>query len=53
MSVHGFDLSTNVFLFFFIFVNEKGKNCHISLQLFLGESKSSLTADNRCIIALD
>ena len=54
MAMHGFDLLTNVFLFFCIFfVNEKEKNCHIRLRLFLGESKSSLTADNRLIIALD
>jgi hypothetical protein len=34
-------------------MNEKEKNYHVRLQLFLGESKSSLTAYNHCIIALD
>jgi hypothetical protein len=52
MQVHGFDLLM-IFLFFCIFVNEKGKNCHVRLQLFSGESKRSLTIDNRRIIALD
>ena len=52
MPVHGFDLSMNVFLIFYIFfVNEKEKNYHVRLHLFLGESKSSLTAVNHRIIA--
>jgi hypothetical protein len=53
MPVHEFDLSTNVFKFFCIFVNEKEKNYHVRLQLFLGESKSGSTANNHHIIALD
>jgi hypothetical protein len=53
MRLHEFDLSTNVFKLFYIFVNEKGKNYHVRLWLFLGESKSNLITDNRHIIVLD
>ena len=54
MAMHGFDLLMNVLLFFCIFfVNEKEKNCHVWMRLFLGQSKSSLTTNNRRIIVLD
>jgi hypothetical protein len=52
MQVHGFNLSMIFFVFLYI-CEWKGKNCHVPLQPFLGESKRSLTIDNRRIIALD
>jgi hypothetical protein len=37
---------------YFLFINYelKFKNCHVQLWLFLGESNSNSTADNRRII---